>query len=291
MSSLKSVLTGALLLLSHVAVIRAKCVTFSEKYQDAQDFIENGPWAGSFVYTDSDTTAYTMWFSNPSDNPNDEITSKLIADGKVNQTDGHLNDAGQVDKCFLDYEHKNLDESVDNKVHPNEDPTNFTFCQPWAERSCCRSEDVGEAKYDKLFGDWIGVGGACGDVSAACKQFFVEEQCFYDCEPALGLYRKFRADDSHPLGHSSQLGPGSDESNNWEISGMPIQKAYVDRFFEACKNERFCDLYSGETCDAASATLTASATTTATRSVDSGSTITSRVLALLLVLCLSLHYW
>ena len=144
---------------------------------------------------------------------------------QVNQTDGHLNDAGQVDKCFLDYEHKNLDESVDNKVHPNEDPTNFTvcvvcalcvhalnlfiestflhipaaycilhqylvtyihakfshgnillikFCQPWAERSCCRSEDVGEAKYDKLFGDWIGVGGACGDVSAACKQFFVE---------------------------------------------------------------------------------------------------------------------
>lgn len=279
---MKSLFTSAFVLLLHVSMIHAKCVAFSEKYQNAKEFIEKGPWAGSFIYTDSDTTGYTMWFSDASNNPNDKITSKLIAVGKVNQTDGHLNKDGQVNKCFLDYEHKALSESLDNKVHPNQDPKNFTFCQPWAQRSCCRSEDVGEAKYNKLFADWLGVGGACGDVSADCKQYFVEEQCFYDCEPALGLYRKFRDHASHPIGHSSQVGPGADKSNKWEISGMPIQKSYVDKFFEACKNEYFCDSSSKEPCDPI--------TSQAPQASDSDSAVTARALALPIAVCLNWYF-
>ena len=85
MSLFKLLRSCAFYLLLHVSMIHAKCVTFAEKYQDAKQFIENGPWAGSFVYTDSDKTAYTMWFSDASNNPNDKITTKLIAAGKVNE--------------------------------------------------------------------------------------------------------------------------------------------------------------------------------------------------------------
>lgn len=282
----KLLMPCAFLLLLHVSMMHAKCVTFAEKYQDAKQFIENGPWAGSFIYTDSDTTAYTMRFSDASDNPNDKITSKLIAAGKVNKTDGHLNKDGQVDRCFLDYEHKALDESVDNKVHPTQDPTNFTFCKPWAQRSCCRSEDVSETKFNKLFNDWYGMGGACGDISATCKKYLFEEQCFYDCEPAVGLYRKFRELGSHPIGHSSQVGPGADKSNKWQISGMPVQKAYVDAFFEACKNDYFCDFSSKKTCG--STTKAEGSDTTKAEVSDSTKTVTTHAIALLVVLCLNL---
>ena len=64
-------------------------------------------------------------------------TLLTLCRNQVNKTDGHLNEDGQVDKCFLDYEHKALSESVDNEVHPNQDTKNFTVCDYVAKRCVC----------------------------------------------------------------------------------------------------------------------------------------------------------
>ena len=31
----------------------------------------------------------------------------------------------------------------------------------------------------------------CGPLSPQCERFFVQEACFYECEPAAGLFRRY----------------------------------------------------------------------------------------------------
>ena len=35
----------------------------------------------------------------------------------------------------------------------------------------------------------------CGPLSPACERFFVMEACFYECEPAAGLFRRYPTSD------------------------------------------------------------------------------------------------
>ena len=34
----------------------------------------------------------------------------------------------------------------------------------------------------------------CGPLSPQCERFFVQEACFYECEPAAGLFRRYPTD-------------------------------------------------------------------------------------------------
>ena len=90
------------------------------------------------------------------------------------------------------------------------------------------------------------------------------------------------------IGHSSQVGPGADNSNKWQISGMPVQKSYVDAFFKACKDDYFCDFSSKKTCG--STTKAEGSDTTKAEVSDSTKTVTTHAIALLVALCLNFLY-
>eukprot|EP00961_Rhodomonas_salina_P207030 2794709-Rhodomonas_salina.2 len=95
-------------------------------------------------------------------------------------------------------------------------------CLPWAERACCASDTVETA--DKLkegYGEefhWD----RCGPLSRACEAFFVQEACFYECEPTAGLYRKYQ---------KHEFDPNNPDHNEWQMYGMPIKASYWDAWF------------------------------------------------------------
>merc|ERR1719229_555670 len=145
-----------------------------------------------------------MWFFDDT-NPNDQVSVAL------NWTDD------TIDECYLNYFHRNVTAEADN----------FTECHPWASSACCYESTV--ASVDNLlhaYGPeyrWD----RCGDLSQACERFFVQEACFYECSPHIGLYRV-------------------NGTHAWKINGMPIKADYCDAWWRACANDYFCSSDDGD---------------------------------------------
>jgi folate receptor len=198
-------------------------------------------WGGSFKYEPDETKGYTMWFLT--DNPNPATSAELFTD-----------DHADLDVCHVQYNHK-----------PTPGAESLNECIPWSDHGCCSPETVADAQTLKE-----AQGGPeyhwdrCGSLSAGCEKFFIEEACFYECEPAVGLFRKYPREhfsehlhnrDGHEV-HDDRCNTDSDTynktfadancdmgwygHNHWQIHQMPIKASYCDAFFDACKNDLFC---------------------------------------------------
>merc|ERR1712146_347930 len=174
-------------------------------------------WGGdAFVYTEDESQAYSMWFFDSANNPNDAITSTL------NASDPSLFAGYDANSCHLDYYHK---------ATPSEEDDNFTECHPWKQSSCCYQETVSDVDaINQAYGaedHWD----RCGPLSQACERFFVQEACFYECSPNIGLFRKY---------HPNTFNSSNPDHNEWEVEGMPIKASYCNAWFDACRNDYFC---------------------------------------------------
>jgi folate receptor len=244
--------TAALLLMispSYAAERSAVCKPFSTIYADGRALCEN-MWDGAFRYETKEEEAYTMWFFDGNNNPNDAITETLTNMGLIT---GVL-PGEKLDQCYLAYFHKDGSQQIDNGEHPSEEPENFQECHPWSERSCCFQETVETAdKLNKAYGPgfhWD----RCGPLSPACERFFVQEACFYECEPNIGLYRKYveQGQPQYEGGDAETYNPACDpyaleynasltcDHNTWQVSGMPIKASYCDAWWLACRDDYFC---------------------------------------------------
>jgi hypothetical protein len=191
-----------------------------------------------------------MWFFDHDNNPNDAITETLVNMGLITGLE-----AGEpLDQCYLAYFHKDGSHHIDNGMHPTEEPDSFTECHPWSENSCCFQETVESAeKLNEAYGagyHWD----RCGTLSPACERFFVQEACFYECEPNIGLYRKYLDPaQPNPFGVGGEVyNPACDpyaieyddtldcDHNTWQVSGMPIKASFCDAWWLACRNDYFC---------------------------------------------------
>jgi len=194
-----------------------QCKRFDQIYKNGKELCEN-MWDGSFVYETDESKSYTMWFFDKV-NPNDATARTL---GKLG--------AGPHDTCHLDNFHKDA---------PGPEPDNFTACFPYKNDACCEekkvsSRDVMNEGYGKEW-HWD----RCGPMSLECDQFFVQEQCFYECDPNLGLYRKFHSS-ALPLRPGTELHNASNENHNvWQIHAMPIKASYCDAWWQACRKDKF----------------------------------------------------
>jgi folate receptor len=202
-------------------------------------------WGQAFTvnYTAEVNTAYTMWWyeggqagrADAHDNPNDAVTEAL----------------GMTvpDQCHLDYFHKDV---------PSPEGDDFTECHPYHANACCHNATVTTPTQLR---DAYGAGfewDRCGPLSQACERFFVEEACFYECEPNAGLFRRF-TDEQHTLCTADGIADGAivtlangasyqcvasawggNEENRWELFRMPISAAYADAWYRACANDLFC---------------------------------------------------
>jgi hypothetical protein len=125
--SLLQPLTALFFLLPLVAVVvqaqEPGCVPFKEIYTDGTDLCET-MWADSFKVVDdsvgsssSSEPAYTMWFFDQENNPNDDVTRALFGD----TTDT------VPDQCHLQYFHK---------ATPGPEDEQMTECHPWKNNAC-----------------------------------------------------------------------------------------------------------------------------------------------------------
>lgn len=182
------------------------CSPFHEIYSDGQDLCES-MWGDAFVVVDDDQSAYTMWFFDEI-NPNNDVTDTIFGAGTF----------ANITECHLQYFHKDA---------PGPESDDFVECHPWKNNACCHQETV---PTDNALRIAYGAGyewDRCGPMTAACERFFVQEACFYECEPSAGLFRKY-TNKNHP------------DYNEWEMSGMPIKRSYCDAWYTACYNDYFC---------------------------------------------------
>eukprot|EP00934_Nitzschia_sp_Nitz4_P004457 Nitzschia sp. Nitz4//scaffold273_size25297//5642//6469//NITZ4_008314-RA/size25297-processed-gene-0.3-mRNA-1//-1//CDS//3329545241//4447//frame0 len=182
------------------------CTQFKNIYADGTELCEV-MWGGAFEVVDDESQAYTMWFFDSDNNPNDEITRTLFGDSTV------------PDECHLQYFHKETPGPEDE----------MTECHPWKNNACCDSTTVQSVEQlNDAYGDgyhWD----RCGPMSQACERFFVMEACLYECEPSAGLFRKYNdSQTEHP------------DYNEWELHKMPIKKSFCNAWYDACANDYFC---------------------------------------------------
>jgi len=207
-----------------------QCKRFEEIYPSGKELCEN-MWNDAFVYEEEEAKAYTMWFWDKA-NPNDAISRDL----------GLL--TGTHDVCHLDYFHKDT---------PGPEPESFTECHPWKDNACCSHQTVQSAtKLKEGYGaeyHWD----RCGPLSPECERFFVQEACFYECDPNAGLFRKWNATEYNPK--CDAYAPEYDEAfataqgcdhNSWQMHKMPIKASYCDAWLTACAKDKFCSSDDGD---------------------------------------------
>jgi len=183
------------------------CAPFKDIYQDGTEMCEV-MWSDSFEVVDDEDMGYTMWFFDHENNPNEETTRLITGEDT------------KVDQCHLNYFHKDV---------PSPEGDDMGDCHPWKNNACCDKDTVGSVD---IMNENYGEGyewNRCGPMSQACERFFVMESCFYECEPAAGLYRKYNdTQTDHP------------DFNEWQMHKMPIKKSFCNAWYDACYNDFFC---------------------------------------------------
>merc|ERR1711971_854883 len=133
------------------------------------------------------------------------------------------------------------------------EPESFTECHPWKDNSCCAHATVMSAtKLKEGYGEeyhWD----RCGPLSPECERFFVQEACFYECDPNAGLFRKWNATEYDPrcdayaeaYDKAFATAQGCDH-NAWQMHKMPIKASYCDAWLTACAKDKFCAANDGD---------------------------------------------
>mmetsp|Transcript_16848 Transcript_16848/g.46071 ORF Transcript_16848/g.46071 Transcript_16848/m.46071 type:complete len:336 (+) Transcript_16848:204-1211(+) len=207
-----------------------QCKRFDKIYASGKELCEN-MWNDAFVYEEDEANAYTMWFWDKT-NPNDKISRDL----------GLL--TGDHGVCHLDYYHKDT---------PGPEPKEFTECHPWKDNACCAHQTVVNATTLKeSYGPeyhWD----RCGPLSPECERFFVQEACFYECDPNAGLFRKWNATeydarcDRYAQEYDEAFAAANKcDHNAWQMHKMPIKASYCDAWFTACAANLFCSADDGD---------------------------------------------
>ena len=193
------------------------CRKFSQIYATGKELCEN-MFDQSFKYVPrSDPNsqyAYSMWYTSTT-NGNDAITQARLSRGLTSPVPGNAQN-----QCYLRELHK---------AKPG--PENLGTCYPFSQNACCAAANVDTP--DKINDNYgpLWAWDRCGPLSAACEAFFVQEACFYECDPNVGLFRAF------PPATYNASDPNQ---NEWQIVNMPIKGDYCDAWWTACKNDLFC---------------------------------------------------
>jgi folate receptor len=87
----------------------------------------------------------------------------------------------------------------------------------------------------------------CGPLSQECERFFVQEACFYECDPNAGFFRKWKSTvydarcDEYAAGYDANYAQATQCAHNtWQMHQMPIKASYWDAMYDACRKDLFC---------------------------------------------------
>jgi folate receptor len=200
-----------------------ECKRFQDIFVDGKDLCER-MYGDAFEYIPTSKPfehdlAYTMWFFSDR-NPNDATTVKRILASK--------HDLAYTDTsvCHL----KSLGVANHKDVPSAENESTLTECHPFQANACCNELSIKSGqRLNKAHRDGY-IWDRCGPMSRECNAFFVQESCFYECDPNAGIFRKYP-----PTLHNS-----AEVLNEWELYKLPIKGDYCDAWFNACRRDMFC---------------------------------------------------
>ena len=191
----------------------SSCVPFQQIYGSGEALC-NRIFGDALVYTKSPTTtaasqspvlAYTMWFFSAV-NPNDQTSALRRAN---NMTDANYSSSATCGPQMMPAWTL---------------PSTMGECLPFKNRACCSSSQMNSVSLiNNLYGsafEWS----RCGALSEQCERFFVQAQCFMNCDPNAQIFRQIPPtyNASNPL------------SSSWQINRMPIDGDYCDAWYSAC---------------------------------------------------------
>eukprot|EP01025_Chloroclados_australasicus_P053033 TRINITY_DN6203_c0_g1_i3.p2 TRINITY_DN6203_c0_g1~~TRINITY_DN6203_c0_g1_i3.p2 ORF type:complete len:506 (-),score=51.34 TRINITY_DN6203_c0_g1_i3:426-1889(-) len=217
------------------------CQTLSEVYADGKELCEV-MFDGAFIYYEDEENAYTMSFEEGEPNPNNDIHPQVPFppqcpgrefEFELPEACEGLNVTTEIvphtcEVCVIRNDH-----TLDVAKPVSGD---LQGCQKYAQYSCCSEEIAGiiSDPYNAIYGEewsWS----RCYDdktvIPEKCARWFVDEECFYECDVNAGKYRLHE----------------ECEVNGWQISAVPLGASECDQWYEDCKDVALC-VCTGDDC-------------------------------------------
>jgi len=203
------------------------CKKFSEIYSDGTDMCTT-MWSNSFTVPGTEDV-YTMGFFDAT-NPNTVYSNRHnVTDINGKTLNDYINPLTSQPKCQL--EDLQMPEAKAMGLG------NYTQCHSFHESACCEKKTITSFEtVNAMYGQQYHID-RCGPMSDECKNFFMMEACFYECDPNAGLFRMFS--DAQVQADLAENGTLT-WTNKWQMHGMPIRKGFCDNWFAACYNDYFC---------------------------------------------------
>ncbi|XP_068670741.1 riboflavin-binding protein-like isoform X1 [Montipora foliosa] len=107
-----------------------------------------------------------------------------------------------------------------HKASPSPETKDFATCHAFKENSCCTAEFTVELMANEAKNLYNHSWHRCGQLSEKCQQFWIKQECFYQCSPDVYKY--------------------ASKSIKGAIIGVPVCSGFCDDWFEACKMDQIC---------------------------------------------------
>ncbi|KAL9966346.1 hypothetical protein ACROYT_G024400 [Oculina patagonica] len=107
-----------------------------------------------------------------------------------------------------------------HKASPSPETKEFKTCHAFKESSCCTAEFTAELMANETRNLYNHSWHRCGQLSQKCQQFWVTQECFYQCSPKVYKW-------VHPTFKEA-------------LKGVPVCSNICDQWFDACKTDQIC---------------------------------------------------
>lgn len=107
-----------------------------------------------------------------------------------------------------------------HKKSPSPETDEFKTCHAFKNNSCCTAEFTVELMANETRNLYNHSWHRCGQLSQKCQQFWVTQECFYQCSPNITQYE--------------------DPIYAGALKGVPVCSEICDQWFDACKEDLIC---------------------------------------------------
>ncbi|UYV64180.1 FOLR1 [Cordylochernes scorpioides] len=117
-------------------------------------------------------------------------------------------------------------DAKNHKSKPGPEDVLFNQCSPWREKSCCTPQTTKDLHLTKMYNmNYNHCPKPDGsDLSAKCFRHFIQDHCFYECEPNIG-----------PWVNKTDRKMAEERFTN-----VPLCQSDCQSWFEACKDDYTC---------------------------------------------------
>ncbi|XP_015774952.1 PREDICTED: riboflavin-binding protein-like isoform X1 [Acropora digitifera] len=125
--------------------------------------------------------------------------------------------------CQITFSLANEGQCIDGPYHkpsPSPETNEFKTCHAYKDNSCCTAEFTVELVANETKNLYNHSWHRCGQLSEKCQQFWVKQECFYQCSPYVYKY--------------------AIPNVKGAITGVPVCSGFCDEWYEACKMDQIC---------------------------------------------------